>query len=100
DADARREEILLDVHPARRVVAAQTADQQLIGREVEHLHAAVSAHRNRVVLPPQTGGDRDLSIHLPLIADVQAVFPAPLRERPILAGAVLTDERAEERRLT
>jgi len=39
-------------------------------------------------------------IQLPLIAEVQAVLPTPERERPILAGVVLVEERAEKRGLT
>ena len=84
DADARREEVLLHRDAARLVVAADAADEQPVGREVEHFHAAVGAHRHRVVLPAQAHRQRQLLPDLPLIAHVEAVLPAAQGERPIL----------------
>ena len=80
-ADARRKQILLHHHAEILRHRSEPADLHHVRVQVVALEAPVRSRRNGKIFVARAERDRHLRAHLPLIADVEAVLPAPRRVR-------------------
>src|SRR3954454_20953792 len=72
-----RKQFFRDLNVAIRGIQRHTAEDDLICRKVIALDAAICSMRNRIVFPSSSVRDRQLAVHLPLVAKIHAVLPRP-----------------------
>src|SRR5690606_4141293 len=88
DADARREQRVARLDAQVLRVAAEAAEPDVEGIEVEHLEAPAVTRHERVVLVAQAQVERELLVDLPAIRDVEpelVLAPRELLELDALA---------------